>query len=141
MSPLSPLMGCLPMLIPMPVLFALYFVFQNTIEFRGVSFLWMADLSLKDPYYILPILMGISMFVLSWIGLRSSPPNAQAKMMAYVFPVMMTVFFLKLAAGLNLYYAVQNIAALPQQWLIARERAKAGPPASRPPTAVAAKTG
>ena len=141
MSPLSPLMGCLPMLIPMPVLFALYFVFQNTIEFRGVSFLWMADLSLKDPYYILPILMGVSMFVLSWIGLRSSPPNAQAKMMAYVFPVMMTVFFLKLAAGLNLYYAVQNIAALPQQWLIARERAKAGPPASRPPTAVAAKTG
>ena len=141
MSPLSPLMGCLPMLIPMPVLFALYFVFQNTIEFRGVSFLWMADLSLKDPYYILPVLMGISMFVLSWIGLRSSPSNAQAKMMAYVFPVMMTVFFLKLAAGLNLYYAVQNIAALPQQWLIARERAKAGPPASRPPTAVAAKTG
>ena len=141
MSPLSPLMGCLPMLIPMPVLFALYFVFQNTIEFRGVSFLWMADISLKDPFYILPIIMGISMFVLSWIGLRSSPPNAQAKMMAYVFPVMMTVFFLNLAAGLNLYYAVQNIAALPQQWLIARERAKAGPPASRPPTPVAAKTG
>jgi YidC/Oxa1 family membrane protein insertase len=142
MSPLSPLMGCLPMLIPMPVLFALYFVFQNTIEFRGVSFLWMVDISLKDPYYILPIAMGISMFVLSWIGLRSSPPNAQAKMMAYVFPVMMTVFFLNLAAGLNLYYAVQNIAALPQQWLIARERAKAGPPASRPPTTpVAAKTG
>ncbi|HET7552023.1 MAG TPA: membrane protein insertase YidC [Gemmatimonadaceae bacterium] len=141
MSPLSPLMGCLPMLIPMPVLFALYFVFQNTIEFRGVSFLWMTDISLKDPYYILPIAMGISMFVLSWIGLRTSPSNSQAKMMAYVFPVMMTVFFFNLAAGLNLYYAVQNIAALPQQWLIARERAKAGPPASRPPTPVAAKTG
>ena len=141
MSPLSPLMGCLPMLIPMPVLFALYFVFQNTIEFRGVPFLWMTDLSLKDPYYILPIAMGISMFVLSWIGLRTSPSNSQAKMMAYVFPVMMTVFFFNLAAGLNLYYAVQNIAALPQQWLIARERAKAGPPASRPPTPVAAKTG
>jgi len=136
MSPLSPLMGCLPMLIPMPVLFALYFVFQNTIEFRGVSFLWMADISLKDPYYILPIAMGISMFVLSWIGLRTSPSNSQAKMMAYIFPVMMTVFFFNLAAGLNLYYAVQNIAALPQQWLIARERAKVGPP-----TAVAAKTG
>jgi YidC/Oxa1 family membrane protein insertase len=141
MSPLSPLMGCLPMLIPMPVLFALYFVFQNTIEFRGVPFLWMTDLSLKDPYYILPIAMGISMFVLSWIGLRTSPSNSQAKMMAYVFPVMMTVFFFNLAAGLNLYYAVQNIAALPQQWLIARERAKVGPPASRPPTPVAAKTG
>lgn len=137
MSPLSPLMGCLPMLIPMPVLFALYFVFQNTIEFRGVSFLWMVDISLKDPYYILPIAMGISMFVLSWIGLRTSPSNSQAKMMSYIFPVMMTVFFFNLAAGLNLYYAVQNIAALPQQWLIARERAKVGPPA----TPVAAKTG
>lgn len=141
MSPLSPLMGCLPMLIPMPVLFALYFVFQNTIEFRGVPFLWMSDISLMDPYYILPIIMGVSMFLLSWIGLRASPPNAQAKMMAYVFPIMMVAFFYRLAAGLNLYYAVQNIAAIPQQWLIARERAKAGPPASRPPTAAVAKTG
>jgi YidC/Oxa1 family membrane protein insertase len=127
MSPFTPLAGCLPMLIPMPVLFALFFVFQNTIEFRGVSFLWMRDISQHDPFFILPILMGISMFVLSWIGLRSSPPNPQAKMMAYVFPAMMTVFFWRLAAGLNLYYAVQNLAALPQQWLIARERAKASP--------------
>jgi len=126
MSPLSPMMGCLPMLIPMPVLFALFFVFQNTIEFRGVSFLWLPDISLKDPYYILPILMGLSMYVLSWIGLRSAPQNQQAKMMAYMMPVMMTVFFLNLASGLNLYYAVQNFAALPQQWLIARERAKVG---------------
>jgi YidC/Oxa1 family membrane protein insertase len=126
MSPFSPLAGCLPMLIPMPVLFALFFVFQNTIEFRGVSFLWLPDISLKDPYYILPIVMGLSMYLLSWIGLRSSPPNAQAKMMAYMMPVMMTVFFLNLASGLNLYYAVQNFAALPQQWLIARERAKVG---------------
>jgi YidC/Oxa1 family membrane protein insertase len=140
MSPLSPLMGCLPMLIPMPVLFALYFVFQNTIEFRGVPFLWMSDISLMDPYFVLPILMGASMFFLSWIGLRASPPNAQAKMMAYVFPIMMVAFFYRLAAGLNLYYAVQNLAAIPQQWLIARERAKVGPPAARPPAAVAAKT-
>jgi YidC/Oxa1 family membrane protein insertase len=68
--------------------------------------------------------MGVSMFVLSWIGLRNSPPNPQAKMMAYIMPVMMTVLFLNFASGLNLYYAVQNIAALPQQWLIANERAK-----------------
>lgn len=126
MSPFSPMMGCLPMLIPMPVLFALFFVFQNTIEFRGVSFLWLPDISLKDPYYILPIVMGLSMYLLSWIGLRSAPQNQQAKMMAYMMPVMMTVFFLNLASGLNLYYAVQNFAALPQQWLIARERAKVG---------------
>jgi YidC/Oxa1 family membrane protein insertase len=124
MSPLSPLMGCLPMLLPMPILFALYFVFQNTIEFRGVPFLWLPDLSLKDPFYITPVLMGISMFVMSWIGSRNMPPNPQAKMMMYMMPVMLTVFFLNLASGLNLYYAVQNVAAIPQQWLLARERAK-----------------
>jgi YidC/Oxa1 family membrane protein insertase len=131
MSPFSMFSGCLPMLLPMPVLFALFFVFQNTIEFRGVSFLWLPDISLKDPYYIIPIVMGVSMFALSWIGLRSSPPNPQAKTMAYVMPVMFTVLFLNFASGLNLYYAVQNIAALPQQWLIARERAKARPPTQR----------
>ena len=130
MSPLSPLMGCLPMLLPMPILFALYFVFQNTIEFRGVPFLWLPDISLKDPYYITPLLMGVSMFVMTWIGMRNSPPNPQAKMMLYMMPVMMTVLFLNFASGLNLYYAVQNIAALPQQWLLARERMTAGSSAS-----------
>lgn len=123
-SPFTALTGCLPMLLPMPVLIALFFVFQNTIEFRGVPFLWLTDISIKDPYYILPLLMGASMYVLSWIGLRNAPPNPQAKMMSYIFPVMMTFFLLNLAAGLNLYYAVQNVAALPQQWMIARERQK-----------------
>jgi YidC/Oxa1 family membrane protein insertase len=59
MSPFSTFSGCLPMLIPMPVFFALFFVFQNTIEFRGVPFLWLRDISLHDPYYILPIVMGL----------------------------------------------------------------------------------
>jgi YidC/Oxa1 family membrane protein insertase len=125
MSPLSPMLGCLPMLLPMPILYALYFVFQNTIEFRGVPFLWLSDLSLRDPYYIIPVLMGASMFLLSWIGMRAMPPNPQTKMMSYMMPVLFTVMFLNFASGLNLYYAVQNIAALPQQWLITRERAKA----------------
>ncbi|HEX9564235.1 MAG TPA: YidC/Oxa1 family insertase periplasmic-domain containing protein [Gemmatimonadaceae bacterium] len=125
MSPFSMFSGCLPLLIPMPILFALFFVFQSTIEFRGVSFMWLADISQKDPYYILPLVMGVSMFVLSWIGMRNAPPNPQTKMMGYVFPVMMTFLLANLAAGLNLYYAVQNVAALPQQWLIASERARA----------------
>ena len=124
------------MLLPMPILFALFFVFQNTIEFRGVSFLWLADISLKDPFYILPIAMGLSMFVLSWVGMRNVPPNPQMKMMAYLMPIVMTVALLNFASGLNLYYAVQNLAALPQQWLIANERAK-----TAPVTAVAAATG
>jgi YidC/Oxa1 family membrane protein insertase len=131
MSPFSSLSGCLPMLLPMPILFALFFVFQNTIEFRGVPFLWLADISLKDPYFIVPIVMGLSMFALSIIGMRNSPPNPQAKMMAYVLPVMMTVFFLNLASGLNLYYAVQNLTAIPQQWVISNERAKNSPTPAR----------
>jgi YidC/Oxa1 family membrane protein insertase len=132
MSPFTPLLGCLPMLIPMPFLFALFFVFQNTIEFRGVSFLWLHDISQKDPYYILPILMAISMYLLSWIGMRNAPPNPQATMMSYMLPAVMLFALRNLAAGLNLYYAVQNVAALPQQWLIARERAKKGPPPKAP---------
>ena len=126
-SPFAGLTGCLPALLPMPILFALFFVFQNTIEFRGVPFMWLHDISVKDPYYILPLLMGASMYLLSWIGMRSAPPNPQAKMMGYMFPVMMTVVLLNLASGLNLYYTAQNIAALPQQWLLSRERAKVRP--------------
>jgi YidC/Oxa1 family membrane protein insertase len=127
MSPLSPIAGCLPMMLPMPILFALFYVFQNTIEFRGVSFLWLPDLSLHDPTYITPILMGVTMFVVSWIGLRAAPPNAQTKLMAYAMPLTFTVLFARMAAGLNLYYAVQNLASIPQQWLIAHERKKATP--------------
>lgn len=123
-SPFAPLAGCLPMLLPMPILFALFFVFQNTIEFRGVPFLWFPDISVADPLYIAPFITGGSMFLLSWIGMRNSPPNPQAKMMAYMMPIMMTVFGINFAAGLNLYWFVQNFAALPQQWLISNERGK-----------------
>lgn len=126
-SPFAGLTGCLPALLPMPILFALFFVFQNTIEFRGVPFFWLHDISVKDPLYILPLLMGASMYMLSWIGMRAAPPNPQAKMMGYMFPLMMTVVLLNMASGLNLYYTAQNIAALPQQWMLARERAKARP--------------
>ena len=132
-SPLSMFSGCLPMLLPMPFLIALFFVFQNTIEFRGVSFLWLPDISVKDPFYILPLAMGVSMFLLSWIGMKGQAPNPQAKMMAYIFPPMMTILFLNFASGLNLYYTVQNLAALPQQWLIARERQRMPKPVPRKP--------
>jgi YidC/Oxa1 family membrane protein insertase len=117
----------------MPVLFALYFVFQNTIEFRGVHFLWLPDISLRDPYYITPLLMGVSMLVLSWIGMRTAPPNPQAKIMGYMMPAMFTIMFMNFASGLNLYYAVQNLVAIPQQWLLTRERAKANQLPTKPP--------
>jgi YidC/Oxa1 family membrane protein insertase len=118
----NPLGGCLPMLIPFPVLITLFFVFQNTIEFRGTSFLWLADLSAADPFFILPIVLGGSMLLMQLISMRSMPPNPQTKMLTYIMPVMMTVIFLKLASGLNLYYAAQNLASIPQQIQIARER-------------------
>jgi YidC/Oxa1 family membrane protein insertase len=118
----NPLGGCLPMLIPMPVLFALFFVFRVTIEFRGVPFLWLPDLSRADPYFIIPVVMGLSMFAVSKIGQIGVPPNPQAKMMLYIMPVFLTFIFLKLSSGLNLYYAVSNIASVPQQWMIAQQR-------------------
>ncbi len=118
----SPFGGCLPMLLPMPVLFALFFVFANTIEFRGVPFLWLPDLSRADPYFVIPVIMGLSMFAVSKIGQVGVPPNPQAKTMLYFMPVFMTVIFLRFASGLNLYYAVQNIFSIPQQYLIAMRR-------------------
>jgi YidC/Oxa1 family membrane protein insertase len=124
MSPFSSLAGCLPMLLPMPIFITLFYVFRNTIEFRGVPFLYLTDISQADPTFILPLLMAATAFVLSWIGMRGMPPNPQAKMMSYIFPAMMFVFFYSSAAGLNLYYMIQNVAGLPQQWLIARERTK-----------------
>ncbi|MDQ6829179.1 MAG: membrane protein insertase YidC [Gemmatimonadota bacterium] len=133
MSPFSMFGGCLPLLLPWPVFIALFFVFQNTIEFRGVSFIWMHDISLKDPFYVLPVLLAVSVFLLSWIGMRGAPDNPQAKMMAYISPLMMFVFFFNIAGGLNLYYLVQNMVSLPQQWLIARERAKVTPRVTTPP--------
>ncbi|MGZ8378422.1 MAG: YidC/Oxa1 family insertase periplasmic-domain containing protein, partial [Gemmatirosa sp.] len=127
-SPFAMLTGCLPMLLPMPIFFALFFVFQNTIEFRGVEFLYLPDISLKDPYYVMPVLVAGTSFLLSWIGMRGLPPNPQTQMITYMMPAMFLFFFLNVASGLNLYYLVQNVVALPQQWLLARERSKAAPP-------------
>jgi YidC/Oxa1 family membrane protein insertase len=133
----NPLAGCLPMLLPWPVLIALFFVFQNTIEFRGVPFLWLPDLSAPDPLFILPLFLGISMFLMQWVSMRSlDQPNQQVKIMMYVMPVMMVFIFFRLASGLNLYYSTANIATIPQQIWIAKERKKvrstnvAGPAAS-----------
>ena len=121
----NPVAGCLPMLIPWPVLIALFFVFQNTIELRGVPFWWMPDLSAPDPLYLLPVLMGASMFLLQWIMLRAMPtPNPQMKIMMWVMPIFLMVLFFQFPSGLNLYYLTVNLATIPQQIYIARERGK-----------------
>jgi YidC/Oxa1 family membrane protein insertase len=125
-SPMSMFSGCLPMLIPMPVLITLFFVFRSAIEFRGTGFAWLPDLSLADPWHILPVFLVASMFGLQWISTKASgmEQNPQATMMMYMMPLMMGVLFFRFPSGLNLYYATTNIASLPQQLLIARERRK-----------------
>lgn len=122
----SPLGGCLPMLLPWPVLIALFFVFRNTIQLRGEAFLWLPDLSAPDPLYILPLFMGASMFLLQFISLRTAGnTNPQMKMMMYLMPLVMIFLFYRFASGLNLYYSVVNVATIPQQLIIARQRKKA----------------
>jgi YidC/Oxa1 family membrane protein insertase len=128
----NPLAGCLPMLLPWPILIALFFVFQNTIELRGVEFLWLPDLSAPDPLYLLPLFLGVSMFLMQWVSMRTlDTVNPQMKMMMWMMPIMMIFIFFRLASGLNLYYATANIATIPQQMWIANERKKVqakGPP-------------
>jgi YidC/Oxa1 family membrane protein insertase len=129
----NPFGGCWPMLLPWPILLAFFFVFQNTIELRGAAFLWLPDLSRPDPLFIIPVVMGLSMFGLSKIGQLGMEPNPQMKMMLYMMPAMMTFLFLKFASGLNLYYTVMNFASIPQQWMLSRERLKRNPPPAPPP--------
>jgi YidC/Oxa1 family membrane protein insertase len=130
----NPLAGCWPMLLPFPILIALFFVFQNTIELRGVPFGWLPDLSAKDPLYILPVLLGISMFLMQWISMRTlDEVNPQMKIMMWALPIGMVVIFANFPSGLNLYYLTSNIATLPQSWWVANERQRMK--AKGPPTA------
>lgn len=114
---INPLGGCLPILIQIPVFIALYYVLLESVELRQAPFIfWIHDLSLKDPSYILPVLMGVSMYLQQ--KLSPAPPDAtQAKMMMFL-PVIMTVFFLNFPAGLVLYWLVNNVVSVLQQWYI-----------------------
>ena len=127
-NPLSMMSGCLPLLIPMPVLITLFFVFQGAIEFRGTSFAWLPDLSLRDPYHILPVFLVVSMFGLQWVSTKMSgmEQTEQTRMMLYMMPLLMGFVFFIMPSGLNLYYAATNVASFPQQILIANERRRGG---------------
>lgn len=117
---INPLGGCLPILVQMPVFIALYWVLLESVQLRHAPFFfWITDLSIKDPYFVLPILMGASMFI--QMQLNPTPPDPmQAKVMK-IMPVMMTVFFLWFPAGLVLYWLVNNILSIAQQWVITRQ--------------------
>jgi len=117
---INPLGGCLPILVQMPVFIALYWVLLESVQLRHAPFMfWITDLSVKDPFFILPILMGISMFI--QMQLNPAPPDPmQAKVMK-IMPIMMTVFFLWFPSGLVLYWLVNNILSISQQWVITRQ--------------------
>lgn len=118
----NPMGGCLPMLIPFPVLITLFFVFQSTIQFRGVPFLWLPDLSRPDPLYLLPIILGATMYLQQWLSMKTMPPNPQMKFMLWFMPLFMVMIFFNLASGLNLYYAAQNVPGFFQQIQLTKER-------------------
>ena len=121
---INPLGGCLPILVQMPVFIALYWVLLESVELRQAPFiLWINDLSVKDPYFILPLLMGVSMYIQT--SLNPTPPDPmQAKIMKYM-PVAFTFFFLWFPAGLVLYWVINNILSIAQQWVITRSIEKA----------------
>jgi len=124
---INPLGGCLPILVQIPVFIALYWVLLGSVEMRHAPWLgWIQDLSSKDPYFILPIIMGVSMLV--QMKLNPTPPDPiQAKVMM-ALPIIFTFMFLWFPSGLVLYWVVNNILSIAQQWQITRmiEGAKPG---------------
>jgi len=121
----NPLGGCLPILLQMPVFLALYWTLMESVELRQAPFLlWINDLSVMDPYFVLPILMGISMFLTQMM--QPEPPDPiQAKVFKFL-PIMMTFFFLWFPAGLVLYWLINNILSVLQQLYVTRSLEKAG---------------
>ncbi|PSH18419.1 membrane protein insertase YidC [Yersinia pseudotuberculosis] len=122
----NPLGGCLPLIIQMPIFLALYYMLMSSVELRHAPFiLWIHDLSAQDPYYILPILMGITMYFIQKMSPTTVTDPMQQKIMTFM-PVIFTVFFLWFPAGLVLYYIVSNLVTILQQQLIYRGLEKRG---------------
>ncbi|MBF6622937.1 MAG: membrane protein insertase YidC [Pseudomonas stutzeri] len=117
---INPLGGCLPILVQMPVFLALYWVLLESVEMRQAPWMfWITDLSIKDPFFILPIIMGVTMFIQQ--QLNPTPPDPmQAKVMK-LLPIIFTFFFLWFPAGLVLYWVVNNVLSIGQQWYITRK--------------------
>ena len=117
---INPLSGCLPILVQMPVFIALYWVLMESVELRQAPFfLWIEDLSIKDPLFILPLLMGASMFI--QFKLNPTPPDPMQARVMQLMPVIFTVFFLWFPAGLVLYWVVNNVLSIAQQYVITKQ--------------------
>ena len=121
---INPLAGCLPILVQMPVFIALYWALMESVELRHAPFIgWITDLSVMDPYFVLPLIMGTTMFLQQ----KMNPPPAdpmQAKIMQWM-PVVFTLFFVFFPAGLVVYWVSNNILSISQQWYITRQIEKA----------------
>jgi len=117
----NPLGGCLPIIIQIPVFFSLYKVLLISIEMRQAPFFgWIQDLSVQDPFFVLPVLMGISMFAQQ--RLSPAPPDpVQAKLMK-MLPIVFTALFLFFPAGLVLYWLVNNLLSILQQWYVMKQQ-------------------
>ena len=117
---INPLGGCLPMLVQIPVFIALYWVLLESVELRQAPFiLWMDNLSAKDPYFILPLIMGVSMYVQQ--KLNPTPPDPMQAKLMMTLPFVFTIFFAFFPSGLVLYWVVNNIISIAQQYVITRK--------------------
>ncbi|MGD9355555.1 MAG: membrane protein insertase YidC [Chromatiales bacterium] len=115
----NPLGGCLPMLIQIPFFIALYWVLMESVELRQAPWiLWIEDLSIKDPYFILPLIMGASMFIQQ--KLNPAPPDPMQAKIMQALPIIFTVFFAFFPAGLVLYWVVNNVLSIAQQYVITK---------------------
>jgi YidC/Oxa1 family membrane protein insertase len=121
---INPLGGCLPIVVQIPVFIALYWVLLESVELRQAPFiLWIHDLSTADPYYVLPLIMGVTMLIQQRLNPSPLDPIQQKVMM--ILPVVFTVFFAFFPAGLVLYWVVNNTLSITQQWYITRSLDKA----------------
>jgi len=119
---INPLGGCLPIVVQMPIFIALYWVLNSSVEMRGAPWMgWIHDLTRPDPFFILPVLYAISMFVTMKLNPQPADP-AQAKMMLFM-PLIFSVMFLFFPSGLVLYWVVNNLFSIAQQWVITKKLA------------------
>ncbi|VFP85681.1 membrane protein insertase YidC [Candidatus Erwinia haradaeae] len=122
----NPLGGCLPLIIQMPIFLGLYYMLIGSVELRHASFIfWIKDLSAQDPYYILPLLMGATMFFIQKLSPTTATDPLQQKIITFM-PVIFTAFFLCFPSGLVLYYIVSNLVTLLQQHMIYQDLEKCG---------------
>jgi YidC/Oxa1 family membrane protein insertase len=113
----NPLGGCLPMVIPIPIFIALYWVLLSSVEMRGAPWLgWIHDLSVRDPYFILPIIMTLATMLQT--ALNPTPPDPMQAKMMWFMPLIFSVMFFFFPAGLVVYYVTNNLLSIAQQWFI-----------------------